>query len=50
MKPNKNSHSLTKIIKVCIYTKWSRYRADEAGFKERAPSVHQHSLSSLVIL
>lgn len=40
----------TEIIKVCINAIWSSHRADKTGFQVRAPSIHQHSLSSLVIL
>lgn len=42
--------SPTEFIKVCIDAIRSGHRADETGFQEGAPSVHQHSLSSLVIL
>lgn len=46
----KSCCSLTEIIKVCINAIWSGHRADKTGFQEGAPSIHQHSLSSLVIL
>lgn len=42
--------STTEIIKVCIDAIWSSHGADETGFQEGAPSIHQHSLASLVIL
>ncbi len=42
--------SPTELIKVCINAIWSSHRADKTSFQEGAPSIHQHSLSSLVIL
>lgn len=42
--------NLTKLIKVCVDAILTGHRANQASFQEGAPSIHQHSLSSLIIL
>ena len=41
---------LTQLVKVCVDAVRSRYRADQSGFDEGTPLVHQHSLTSNIIL
>lgn len=45
-----NQYSLTKLVKVCVNAVGPRNRADETSLQEGAPSIHQHSLPSLIIL
>lgn len=46
----KYSWTPTKFIKVCINAIWSSHGTNKTSFQEGAPSIHQHSLSSLVVL
>lgn len=41
---------LTQLVKVCVDAVGPWYRADQSGFDEGAPLVHQHSLASNIIL
>lgn len=41
---------LTQLIEVCVDAVGSWYRADQPGFDEGAPFVHQHSLASNIVL
>lgn len=50
MSCKQSAYSPTEIIKMCINAMWSGHRADKTSFQEGAPSIHQHSLPSLIIL
>lgn len=41
---------LTQLVEVCVDAVRTRYRADQSGFDEGAPFVHQHSLTTNIIL
>lgn len=41
---------LTQLIKVCVDAMCTSYRANQASFQKGAPSIHQHSLPSLIVL
>lgn len=43
-------HKFTQLIKVSVDAIWTSYWANQAGFQKGAPSIHQHSLSSLIVL
>lgn len=42
--------SLTQLVEVCVNPVRSRYGADQSGFDEGTPFVHQNSLASNIIL
>lgn len=42
--------TLTQLVKVRLDAVGSRHRADESGFEERAPLVHQTAVSAVVVL